>query len=69
MSDTAQRARSSKSATRRYAEAMEALEHAGSEHVVPIREYVRQLRTEASRHRIKARQAREQLKEATNGEG
>ncbi|SMX81660.1 hypothetical protein BANT918_01360 [Brevibacterium antiquum CNRZ 918] len=55
MSDKAHTGRSSHPATRRYAEAMDALELQGSEAVVPIREYVRQLRNESRRYRIKSR--------------
>ncbi len=46
---------------------MDALEDAGSPHVVPIREYVRQLRNESRRYRIKSRLRTLELEEETNG--
>ncbi|MGO2376374.1 hypothetical protein [Brevibacterium aurantiacum] len=64
MSDKARPGRSKHPATRRYAEAMQELEDAGSGAVVPIREYVRQMRTEASKYRLMVRSLKQELKEA-----
>lgn len=64
MSDKAQPGRSRVPATRRYADAMQALEDAGSPHAVPIREYVRQLRNEAHKYRTKARALRQQQEDS-----
>lgn len=46
---------------------MEVLEHQNPEAVVPIREYVRSLREEAHKYRVKARDLKQQLEEETNG--
>lgn len=63
MSDKAQRGHSRDTAGRKYGEALEALEDAGSEHAVPIREYVRRLRTEALQARLKVQQLRLAIQE------
>lgn len=59
--------RSKRPIARHYADAMEVLEHQNSEAVVPIREYVRSLREEAHKYRVKARDLKQQLEEETNG--